>query len=332
MAGVARHAAGLSFLQAAAGNSGADSEALATKAKMTKASAYLRRESERLHSSALSSVAVHLEGDPFGKVKGLIQKLIERLLAESTAEATKKGFCDEELGKAKKDRDSRWEETQDLNQEIRQLELKEDELEAEIEMLTAALKKLREDLDDARENRKTESKDNHAAIKEARAGLDGVTEAMIILKVFYKQAAKATVLLQASPVDLDPANPGAEGGANTGKLEQSKAIIGLLEVIATDFDRTVRKTTEAEEKSHEAFVLFERASLADISGKDKKKELDEEDLTTTRDALKVKFADLNNAQSLLDLALQRLEELKPPCIDTGMSYAERVAKREDEIQ
>ena len=31
------------------------------------------------------------------------------------------------------------------------------------------------------------------------------------------------------------------------------------------------------------------------------------------------------------LVLQ-LEELKPTCIDTGMSYAERVAKREEEIK
>jgi len=55
----------------------------------------------------LSSTAVHLEADPFDKVKTLIQKLIERLLRESTDEATKKGFCDEQLGKAHQDRDYR---------------------------------------------------------------------------------------------------------------------------------------------------------------------------------------------------------------------------------
>merc|ERR1712083_155365 len=99
------------------------------QARMDMVSALLGGEGKRLKSTALSALAMRAAGDPFTKVKQLIQDLIERLLAEATAEATKKGFCDEELGKAKNDRDSRWEETQDLNQEIRQLELKEDELE-----------------------------------------------------------------------------------------------------------------------------------------------------------------------------------------------------------
>jgi len=42
--------------------------------------------------------------------------------------------------------------------------------------------------------------------------------------------------------------------------------------------------------------------------------------------------DLKAATKLLDSALKNIEDLKPVCIDTGMSYAERVQKREDEIQ
>jgi len=36
-------------------------------------------------------------------------------------------------------------------------------------------------------------------------------------------------------------------------------------------------------------------------------------------------------QKMLDDALKELEDLKPACVDTGMSYADRVAKREEEI-
>ena len=35
---------------------------------------------------------------------------------------------------------------------------------------------------------------------------------------------------------------------------------------------------------------------------------------------------------LLDSALKAYEELVPTCVDTGMSYAERVAAREAEIE
>merc|ERR1719343_847082 len=114
-----------------------------------RASELLRSESTRLRSAALSAIASRLEADPFGKVKVLIQNLIERLLKESTQEATKKGFCDEQLGKAQKDRQYRLEETQDLSVTLTGLELKQDELEAEIQMLTVALGKLREELSEA---------------------------------------------------------------------------------------------------------------------------------------------------------------------------------------
>merc|ERR1719330_361394 len=91
----------------------------------------------------------------------------------------------------------------------------------------------------------------------------------------------------------------------------------MLEVIKTDFERTIRVTEDSEASDHRDFVEFDRTARTDISGKETKKRQDEEDLGT--------------AQSLLDGALKVLEGLKPTCIDTGMSYADRVAKREEEI-
>merc|ERR1719464_1076197 len=194
-------------------------------------------------------------------------------------------------------RDFRLEETQDLNQNIQQLELKRDEPTTEISMLTGALSKLRADLKTARQNRETERNLNEEAIREAKAGFKGTTEAITILKVFYKQAAKATVFQQASPVDEDTSGPGF-AGAYTGQQESSKAIFGLLEVILLDFDRTHRVTESAEKKAQAEFVEFERASLADISGKEEKKTLDDEDLVTTTDNLQKNMRELQTAQNL----------------------------------
>jgi len=60
--------------------------------------------------------------------------------------------------------------------------------------------------------------------------------------------------------------------------------------------------------------------------------LDEEDLETTKTNLEQATSDLQTAVDLLDGALEELEELKPTCMDSGMSYAERVAKREEEMK
>jgi len=279
----------------------------------------------------LSSTAVHLQADPFDKVKTLIQRLIERLLRESTAEATKKGFCDEQLGKSQQDRDYRLQETKDLTQEIKAFQLKRDELEAEIEILNSTIVKLRSDLQDERTNREQRRQNNKQTLHDANEGLDSLREALNILQVFYKKSTRARVsLLQASPVDEDTTGAGFEG-AYLGKQESSKAIIGLLKVIESDFDRTVRFTEAEEARDHAEFIEFERISLADISGKTEKQTLSTEDLVVTQDALSSHLLDLQSTQDLLDGALKTWEVLKPNCVDTGMAYTDRVSKREDEI-
>merc|ERR1719215_176805 len=123
---------------------------------------------KRLNSAALSTLAARLSSDPFTKVKGLIQDLIERLLAESTAEATKKGWCDEQLGKTTKDRDYRLEETKDLDVEVQGLQLKRSELEEEMDLLTEALGKLRTDLNTTTIQRDVEHDENLDAIKKSK--------------------------------------------------------------------------------------------------------------------------------------------------------------------
>jgi len=303
---------------------------VSTGSKQERVAALLLQESHRLGSSALASLAAHTAADPFEKVKVLIQKLIERLLSEATSEATKKSFCDTELGKATQDRDFRLADAKNLNVDLAGLEAKEDELEAEIQMLNSTLVQLREDLKKATEIRAQEKVENLDTIKQGTEGVEAVSQALTILRVFYKQAGKGSVLAQASPVDEDTAGAGF-AGAYRGKQAASKGILGILEVIKTDFERTVRSTEAAEKKAAEEFVEFDRVTRSDIGAKETKKTLDEQDLVTTRNTIESKTADLTTAMNLLDSALKMLEDLKPTCVDHGMSYAERVQKREEEM-
>lgn len=307
--------------------------------KVNKVVDFLQSKGQSLHSTVLSQLAAKAYQprfsatpayDPFKKVKTLIQQLVERLLKEATAEATKKGFCDTELGKANNDRDHRLTDANKLNAELAGLEAKKDALEQEIEALTTELGDLRDDLNQTSINRKDEKAANAETLKTAREGLEAVKEAIAILKTFYKQAAKVS-FLQASPVAEDTEGPGFEGSYG-GKQEASKGVIGTLEVIKSDFERTISTTTSSEKKAAADFVEFDRTSKSDIGSKETKKTLDEEDLETTKNSIAQGKSDLQTAMDLLDSALKSLEDLAPTCTDLTMPYEERVAKREQEIE
>lgn len=305
-------------------------QTLSVEVRKEKVLGLLRTEGKRLSSTVLISLAMKVQGDPFVKVKKLIQELIERLIAESTAEATKKGFCDLELSKAEKNRNHRWADVQRLSAELAALEAKQDELEEEISDLTESLTELNQNLKDATRLRAESKEENLQTLKDAKEGLAAVSEALLVLKVFYKESAKAKVFLQASPVDED--DPGAASGAYKGAQQKANAVLGLLEVIVSDFERTIKNTSAEEAKESAEFIQFDRTSKADIGGKDTKKELDNQDLETTKTTIKEKMKDMQSNMDLCDKALEELEELKPVCIDTGMSYEERVEKREEEIE
>ena len=89
---------------------------------------------------------------------------------------------------------------------------------------------------------------------------------------------------------------------------------------------------QAEAEAAQDFMEFERTTKVSISTKKATKTADQSEKAATVTEISDAMSDLKEEQTLLDKALQELEELRPACIDTGMSFAERVAKREEEIE
>jgi len=333
-ANVKKQTKSLSFLQDASAKQHAASSLLRGEASLNarrdRALSLLQSEGQRLGSLTLSTLALRSAADPFKKVKGLLQKLVERLLQESAAEATKKGFCDEELGKANKERDFRYSEAQDINAAIEQLQAKRDVLKAEIRKLTRRLGEQRSVLKHATSNREEEKRVNEETVAVAKEGKEATSKALLLLKVAFKQLAKGSALAQVSPVTEDTKGPGFSGSYH-GAQGSTVAIFTLLETIEEDFDRTIRKTEAEEERAASDFKEFQQATTTSIAGLETKVNLDREDLKTTYLDMESKTDDLQTAVNLLDTALKELEMLKPACIDTGMSFKERTEKREEEM-
>merc|ERR1719181_895506 len=58
---------------------------------------FLRAQAKATDSRVLSTVALRVAADPFGKVKKMIKDLVVRLMEEANEEAEHKGWCDTEL-------------------------------------------------------------------------------------------------------------------------------------------------------------------------------------------------------------------------------------------
>merc|ERR1719305_1921646 len=168
---------------------------------------------------------------------------------------------------------------------------------------------------------------------EAHAGLSAINQAIYIISKFYKSAKKEKVDLSLAqgPADDAPDAGFDNGEAYTGAQSESGGIIGMMEVMKSDFERTISETEAAEaqaEEDHLEFMTETGKSLAE-----KKVAVEERSAQKDDASEKLEKADdaLDEQTKILETTIQELLDLKPVCVDTGMSYNERVARREDEI-
>jgi len=294
----------------------------------------LRDKGQQLKSTLLMSLANHISADPFAKVKQLIQELIERLLTEAANEANQKGWCDKASADAKQKREQSATEIEELNGKMAELEAEIAELTEELAILKDEIAELKKKREVAEKLRKEEKEENEATLLEANAGLDAVKMAIDVLDKFYKTVDDAKVDLS-----LAQQGPGADapdagfdiGEAYTGAQGAATGIIGMLDVIKSDFERTISETEKEEaeaEKEHLEFMTKTGVSLAE-------KKMAQEQKTKYKDDAEEQLEDatesLNDNTEILSKAIAELLDLKPVCVDTGMSYEERVARRQDEI-
>merc|ERR550537_1046552 len=240
------------------------------------------------------------------------------------------------MGKAISARDESIGKVEEATANIDEAESLIAKLTAEIDELANQIADLRKALFEATELRKKEKAENEKTLEDAEAGLEAVKNAIEVLKKFYDNAFVQTGFVPAgadrSGKTVSDLAPDTFSGEYSGNQEQAKGIFGLLEVIQSDFERTI-ETTEAEEaEAQEAFEQFEKDTKDDIDEKSKtKKDKEEEKESTEADLVEFKN-DLKKAEQDLSDAKAELDKLKPLCVDTGMSWKERRARQKQEIE
>jgi len=180
-------------------------------------------------------------------------------------------------------------------------------LESELAAIAAAQKQ-------ATEMRQAEA----AAWKDAKAdyeaGVEGVGMALQVLRDYYAEKDAAFV-----QVSHDKA-----AGAATG-------IIGMLEVVESDFTKNLAEGSAAEAMAVESYEKLTQDNKIATAEKSTAVKYKTKDSKETAAALVDLKGDRDGAQKELDAIMEYWEKLQPMCIAKPESYAERKRRREAEV-
>merc|ERR1719414_2539742 len=242
-------------------------------------------------------------GDPFGKVKGLITDMIERLESEASADAEHKAYCDKELAESNAKKDDKTAEISKLTTKIDQSAARSAQLKEEVAGLNSALAALAKSWAEMDQMRKEE---NEAYIKnkaEMEQGLKGVKIALKVLREYYGGA---------------PAGGGA-------------SIIGLLEVVESDFSKGLAEMTATEESAQSAYETQTKENEIEKTTKDQDVAYKSKESTGLDKAVAEDSSDRSGVQTELDAVNEYLSTLKKQCVEEAETFAERKARFEAEI-
>jgi len=251
----------------------------------------------------------------------MIETLLERLKEEAAAEADHKAWCDEQLKANKMKRNKRTAEVNEQMAEIEGLTAAIDEMGATIKKLVEEQAALTKAMAEATQQREEEKATNLETIADAAAGIKAVSSAIAILKEFYDSQAS---FLQQKQVP--------EMAAYKGMQKSKGGVIGMLEVIETDFARLKAETEAAENAAAAEYKTF----MADSEASKVAKHEVEVQLRLDKDQEEFERSqvqkDLAATQEELTRANKYFEYLKPNCLEVHVNWEERVARRKEEIQ
>merc|ERR1740130_2265365 len=210
----------------------------------------------------------------------MIKELIVRLMEEANEEAEHKGWGDTELSTNEQTRKEKTESVETLHAEIDMLEASIAKLTEDISNLTKAVAELDAAMAKATKLRSEEKATNTETIADSEAAQTAVAQALTVLKDFYAKAGEATAFVQqkAEPeiFDTEYKGMGASGGG----------VVGMLEVIESDFARLEADTKASEataQKEYDGFMTDSKVDKAekstDIEHKTAKKQDETQALT-----------------------------------------------------
>jgi len=280
---------------------------------------YIKNLAEGLHSAALAQLANRMAAaarmgavggeDPFEKVKGLIGEMIERLLKEAAEDAAKKAYCDKEMSETKAKKEELTDEITALTTKIDKMSADSAKLKEEVAILSKELVDLatsQQEMDKLREEEKTAFDNNKPEMEQ---GLEGIKLALKVLREYYAKE--------------DKAHASADGAAS--------GIIGMLEVVESDFSKGLAEMIAIEEQAVAEYEkLTKENDIAKVT-KEQDVKYKTKEAKSLDKAVAEHTSDREGLQTELDAVLDYWTKITEECIAKPEPYEERKKRREAEI-
>merc|ERR1719443_324662 len=272
---------------------------------------------QRIQSAAM------LGEDPFAKIKGLISEMIEKLEAEAAKEAAHKAFCDKEMSETKAKKEDKETELDDLSTKIDKATSKIAKLKEEVATLEKELGEIAAAQKKATELRQEQAAAWAAAKADYEEGLEGVGMALQVLRDYYAEKDdSAEEFLQGR---MSAKKHSKATGASTG-------IIGMLEVVESDFSKLLSEGNAADAMAVEEYEKLTQDNAIATTEKETAVKYKTKDSKETEARLAGLKEDQATANKEYDAIMEYWEKLQPMCIAKPEPYAERKRRREAEIE
>jgi len=306
----------VSLMQLARSNSGITTS---TQLAQYEAMRFIRDLARKQGSSELAQLASRMGSairassnsgeDPFAKIKGLIQGMIEKLESEADADASHKAFCDKELAETNEKKSDKTAEIEKLTTQIDKMSARSGQLKEETAALQKALAELAAS-QAAMDKLRAEEKEIYAKNKaDLEQGLEGVKMALKILSEYYAKEDKDHTAAQ---------------GAGSG-------IIGLLEVVESDFTKGYAEMKATEESGQSSYEAQTKENEIEKATKDQDVKYKSKESAELDKAVAETSSDRASVQAELDAVLQYLKKIEEQCIAKAETFEQRRARFEAEL-
>jgi len=282
--------------------------------------------------------------DPFKKIKDLVQEMIQKLEKEQTEDQSTQKYCDTEMKQTLENQGSLQDESTTLKTKIDQAISASEELKGGVRELHWSLGRLATQREEQDKIRNEKNADFVVEKTELESSLGAIRSAIHVLRDYYAAAKEDDAAASFMQTDSEDTSSDAETDGDADVMKESshsmeetrsqgaaETIIGMLEVVESEIAKNLARCNEEEDEEQGQYVKDLQSEKVEMAEKN-------QDITyKTKDykALDVSVSELQGDHSTAKTELaavdQYLAKLKEKCVAKPVSYADRKAKRNEEI-